>query len=292
MTDVLVGSSRPATTDWSGSSVAGDSSCSSGTGFLRVFFLAGSVCVASSRDARRWICWDCSRSCLCWIWDGRRAMASSRSFFCWMTGDGVASARRCRPFTSRSLKGDCMRFIVKASTSGAPELGCDSAANFSGDRHSGEGGPRLEGAVAGRLCRGVSLELRRWLRVGFTGVAVDKRASAFEGDSASWIAAICSAFPTPGKGWSQTWSARRRDAPVDVERCESPEALRADRVEAADWGRCIGILCLGVGATAWGAGCPSARVACCCQVCGLWSCVRVPVTPSRGALPHNAPRFS
>ena len=185
-----------------------------------------------------------------------------------------------------------MRFIVKASTSGAPELGCDSAANFSGDRHSGEGGPRLEGAVAGRLCRGVSLELRRWLRVGFTGVAVDKRASALDGDKASWIAAICSAFPTPGKGWSQTWSARRRDAPVLVERCESPEALRADRVEAADWGRCIGILCLGVGATAWGAGCPSARVACCCQVCGLWSCVRVPVTPSRGALPHNAPRFS
>ena len=185
-----------------------------------------------------------------------------------------------------------MRFIVKASTSGAPELGCDSAANFSGDRHSGEGGPRLEGAVAGRLCRGVSLELRRWLRVGFTGVAVDKRASAFEGDKASWIAAICSALPTPGKGWSQTWSARRRDAPVLVERCESPEALRADRVEAADWGRCMGIFCLGVGATAWGAGCPSARVACCCQVCGLWSCVRVPVTPSRGALPHNAPRFS
>ena len=179
-------------------------------------------------------------------------MASSRSFFCWMTGDGVASARRCLPFTSRSQSGDCMRFIVKASTSGAPELGCDSAANFSGDRHSGEGGPRLpEGAVAGRLCRGVSLELRRWLRVGFTGVAVDKRASAFEGDSASWIAAICSAFPTPGKGWSQTWSARRRDAPVLVERCESPEALRADRVEAADWGRCIGILCLGVVATAW-----------------------------------------
>ena len=142
-----------------------------------------------------------------------------------------------------------MRFIVKASTSGAPELGCDSAANFSGDRHSGEGGPLLpEGAVLGR---GVSLELRRWLRVGFTGVAVDKRASAFEGDKASWIAAICSALPTPGKGWSQTWSARRRDAPVDVERCESPEALRADRVEAADWGRCIGILCLGVAATAW-----------------------------------------
>ena len=139
-----------------------------------------------------------------------------------------------------------MRFIVKASTSGAPELGCDNNANFSGDRHSGEGGPRLEGAVAGRLCRGVSLELRRWLRVGFTGVAVDKRASALDGDKASWIAAICSAFPTPGKGWSQTWSARRRDAPVLVERCESPEALRADRVEAADWGRCIGILCLGV----------------------------------------------
>ena len=134
-----------------------------------------------------------------------------------------------------------MRFIVKASTSGAPELGCDNNANFSGDRHSGEGGPRLEGAVAGRLCRGVSLELRRWLRVGFTGVAVDKRASALDGDKASWIAAICSALPTPGKGWSQTWSARRRDAPVLVERCESPEALRADRVEAADWGRCIGI---------------------------------------------------
>ena len=186
-----------------------------------------------------------------------------------------------------------MRFIVKASTSGAPELGCDNSANFSGDRHSGEGGPRLpEGAVAGRLCRGVSLELRRWLRVGFTGVAVDKRASALDGDKASCIAAICSALPTPGRGWSQTWSARRRDAPVLVERCESPEALRADRVEAADWGRCMGIFCLGVGATAWGAGCPSARVACCCQVCGLWSCVRVPVTPSRGALPHNAPRFS
>jgi hypothetical protein len=44
-----------------------------------------------------------------------------------------------------------MRFIVKASTSGAPELGWDRAANFSGDRHSGVGGPRLEGAVAGRL---------------------------------------------------------------------------------------------------------------------------------------------
>ena len=154
-----------------------------------------------------------------------------------------------------------MRFIVKASTSGAPELGCDNNANFSGDRHSGEGGPRLEGAVAGRLCRGVSLELRRWLRVGFTGVAVDKRASAFEGDSASWIAAICSAFPTPGKGWSQTWSARRRDAPVLVERCESPEALRADRVEAADWGRCIGILCLGVAATAWAVRGAAPRVA-------------------------------
>ena len=78
-----------------------------------------------------------------------------------------------------------MRFIVEASTSGAPELGCDSAANFSGDRHSGVDGPRLEGAVAGRLCRGVSLELRRWLRVGFTGVAVDRRASALDGDSAS-----------------------------------------------------------------------------------------------------------
>ena len=151
-----------------------------------------------------------------------------------------------------------MRFIVKASTSGAPELGCDNSANFSGDRHSGEGGPRLpEGAVAGRLCRGVSLELRRWLRVGFTGVAVDKRASALDGDKASCIAAICSALPTPGRGWSQTWSARRRDAPVLVERCESPEALRADRVEAADWGRCIGIVS-GV-ATASGAGCPSAR---------------------------------
>ena len=152
-----------------------------------------------------------------------------------------------------------MRFIVKASTSGAPELGCDSAANFSGDRHSGVGGPRLEGAVAGRLCRGVSLELRRWLRVGFTGVAVDSRASAFDGDSASWIAAICSALPTPGKGWSQTWSARRRDAPVDVERCESPDALRALLVEAADWGRCRGMVGLRVGATASGAGCPSAR---------------------------------
>ena len=76
-----------------------------------------------------------------------------------------------------------MRFIVKASTSGAPELGCDNNANFSGDRHSGEGGPLLpEGAVRGR---GVSLELRRWLRVGFTGVAVDRRASALDGDSAS-----------------------------------------------------------------------------------------------------------
>ena len=139
-----------------------------------------------------------------------------------------------------------MRFIVKASTSGAPELGCDNNANFSGDRHSGEGGPRLEGAVAGRLCRGVSLELRRWLRVGFTGVAVDKRASALDGDKASWMAAICSALPTPGKGWSQTWSARRRDAPVEVERCESPEALRADRVEAADWGRWRGMLLLPV----------------------------------------------
>ena len=31
-----------------------------------------------------------------------------------------------------------------------------------------------------------------------------------DGDKASWIAAICSALPTPGKGWSQTWSARRR----------------------------------------------------------------------------------
>ena len=103
------------------------------------------------------------------------------------------------------------------------------------------------------------MELRRWLRVGFTGVAVDNRASALDGDSASWIAAICSADPTPGKGWSQTWSARRRDAPVDVERCESPDALRALLVEAADWGRCIGILCLGVAATASGAGCPSAR---------------------------------
>ena len=145
-----------------------------------------------------------------------------------------------------------MRFIVKASTSGAPELGCDSAANFSGDRHSGVGGPRLEGAVAGRLCRGVSLELRRWLRVGFTGVAVDRRASALDGDSASWIAAICSADPTPGKGWSQTWSARRRDAPVDVERCESPDALRALLVEAADWGRCRGMM-LQLVATAWAA---------------------------------------
>ena len=145
-----------------------------------------------------------------------------------------------------------MRFIVKASTSGAPELGCDSAANFSGDRHSGVGGPRLEGAVAGRLCRGVSLELRRWLRVGFTGVAVDRRASALDGDSASWIAAICSALPTPGKGWSQTWSARRRDAPVDVERCESPDALRALLVEAADWGRCRGMM-LQLVATAWAA---------------------------------------
>ena len=44
-----------------------------------------------------------------------------------------------------------MRFIVKASTSGAPELGCDNNANFSGDRHSGEGGPLLDGAVAGRV---------------------------------------------------------------------------------------------------------------------------------------------
>ena len=178
-----------------------------------------------------------------------------------------------------------MRFIVKASTSGAPELGCDSAANFSGDRHSGEGGPRLEGAVAGRLCRGVSLELRRWLRVGFTGVAVDKRASALDGDKASWMAAICSAFPTPGKGWSQTWSARRRDAPVEVERCESPEALRADRVEAADWGRCIGILCLGVAATASGAGCPFGAWRA-VALCDLWSCVRGSlVTPSRWRSP-------
>ncbi len=86
------------------------------------------------------------------------------------------------------------------------------------------------------------MELRRWLRVGFTGVAVDSRASAFDGDSASWIAAICSALPTPGKGWSQTWSARRRDAPVDVERCESPDALRALLVEAADWGRWRGMM--------------------------------------------------
>ena len=89
------------------------------------------------------------------------------------------------------------------------------------------------------------MELRRWLRVGFTGVAVDNRASALDGDSASWIAAICSADPTPGSGWSQTWSARRRDAPVEVERCESPDALRALLVEAADWGRCRGMLCLG-----------------------------------------------
>ena len=103
------------------------------------------------------------------------------------------------------------------------------------------------------------MELRRWLRVGFTGVAVDRRASALDGDSASWIAAICSALPTPGKGWSQTWSARRRDAPVDVERCESPDALRALLVEAADWGRCIGMVRLGGAATASGAGCPSAR---------------------------------
>ncbi len=35
-----------------------------------------------------------------------------------------------------------------------------------------------------------------------------------------------------------------------MERYESPETLRTDRVEAADWGRCIGILCLGVPATA------------------------------------------
>ena len=185
-----MGSTRPATTDWSGSGSTGDSSCSSGTGAF-VFFLAGSVRATSSRDARRWICWDCclaiasSRICFCWIWDGRRAMASSRICFCWITGLGMAAARLSLPFTSRSRSGDCMRFIVKASTSGAPELGCDSAANFSGDRHSGVGGPRLEGAVAGRLCRGVSLELRRWLRVGFTGVAVDSRASAFDGDSAS-----------------------------------------------------------------------------------------------------------
>ena len=180
-----------------------------------------------------------------------------------------------------------MRFIVKASTSRAPELGCDSAANFSGDRHSGEGGPRLEGAVAGRLCRGVSLELRRWLRVGFTGVAVDKRASALDGDKASWIAAICSALPTPGKGWSQTWSARRRDAPVLVERCESPGALRALLVEAADWGRCIGILCLVVVAAAWGAAALSARFAL------LASVVCRPASEGlcrlhTGALTHNA----
>ena len=186
-------------------------------------------------------------------------MASSRICFCWITGLGMAAARLSLPFTSRSRSGDCIRFIVKASTSGAPELGCDSAANFSGDRHSGVGGPRLEGAVAGRLCRGVSLELRRWLRVGFDGVCVDSRASALDGDKASCIAAICSALPTPGKGWSQTWSARRRDAPVDVERCESPDALRALLVEAADWGRCRGMVCSGAGATASGAGCPSAR---------------------------------
>ena len=157
-----------------------------------------------------------------------------------------------------------MRFIVKASTSGAPLDGCCSAAKASGERHSGDGGPRLEGAVAGRLCRGVSLELRRWLRVGFTGVAVDKRASALDGDKASCIAAICSALPTPGRGWSQTWSARRRDAPVLVERCESPEALRADRVEAADWGRCIGILsggCCGDG-VGCAMGCPARGAAC------------------------------
>ena len=103
------------------------------------------------------------------------------------------------------------------------------------------------------------MELRRWLRVGFTGVAVDNRASALDGDSASWIAAICSALPTPGSGWSQTWSARRRDAPVDVERCESPDALRALLVEAADWGRCNGMM-LGVAATAWG--CPARGAAC------------------------------
>ena len=179
-----------------------------------------------------------------------------------------------------------MRFIVKASTSGAPELGCDSAANFSGDRHSGEGGPRLpEGAVAGRLCRGVSLELRRWLRVGFTGVAVDKRASALDGDKASWMAAICSAFPTPGKGWSQTWSARRRDAPVDVERCESPEALRALLVEAADWGRWRGMLFLLV-ATAWAVRGAALRVGRRSRPPGVASVLRQPPPMLRGDGSH------
>ena len=137
-----------------------------------------------------------------------------------------------------------MRFIVKASTSGAPELGCDSAANFSGDRHSGEGGPRLpEGAVAGRLCRGVSLELRRWLRVGFTGVAVEKRASAFEGDKASWKAAICSAFPLQQRLEPDVVGAQAR-RPCLVDRCESPEAPGRPR-RGGGLGRCIGILCLG-----------------------------------------------
>jgi hypothetical protein len=138
------------------------------------------------------------------------------------------------------------------------------------------------------------LELRRWLRVGFTGVAVDRRASALDGDSASWIAAICSALPTPGKGWSQTWSARRRDAPVDVERCESPDALRALLVEAADWGRCRGMLGLGGAATAWGAGCPSARGARLpSAVCGPASFFLVTLQlgepPLRQALSQGAP---
>ena len=119
---------------------------------------------------------------------------------------------------------------------------------------------------------------------------VESRASALDGDRASSIAAICSALPTPGRGWSQTWSARRRDAPVLVERCESPEALRADRVEAADWGRCIGILCLGVGATAWGLGCPFGAWRA-VGLYGLSSCVRGPVTPSRWRSPCTTRRF-
>ena len=116
---------------------------------------------------------------------------------------------------------------------------------------------------------------------------MDKRASALDGDKASWMAAICSAFPTPGKGWSQTWSARRRDAPVLVERCESPEALRADRVEAADWGRCMGILCLVVVAAAWGAGCPF-RAFRAVGLCGLSSWSEGLCRLHTGALTHNA----
>ena len=73
-----------------------------------------------------------------------------------------------------------------------------------------------------------------------------------------------------------------------VERCESPEALRADRVEAADWGRCIGILCLGVVATAWGAGCPSARGALLPSAVCRPASEGALVTLHAGALLHNA----